>query len=393
MIGIITLGQDTFTNPTLYSIIARLNEKEIPVGIFSGFQHSAIPSELKYTTYYKAPKGLDLPRRPDNIFNYLKVLSSVIYQLKKNKVKHLIAVDPSGLIMAGRLKKILKKLRIHYFSFEIFFEEEIKAYPALVEIKNKEIFYSQQVETILIQDTVRQKLLQKENRIKPSFTNWHLVPVSPIINANHQNKFAKRRLGLKETDIVYVHSGSIADWAGITMLIETIEKGLPDDTYILIHNKSKFQPANETHQILYALKENGANLILHDELFESYMDYFDFLACLDYGIVLYKPDDGVFTGMNIKEIGLSSGKFSTYMAAGLPSILSACTSYIRLTEEFEIGVIVDKEHDLHYHIQNKSLLNFSKSTCRSFYDQHLNADQALKPLLDVLSKMNCSQSL
>lgn len=385
MIGIITFGQDTFTNPTIYSIIKRLNDKKIPVQIFSGFQQSIIPSELKYTTYYNAPKGLSLPRRPDNILIYIKAFFLVIYQLKKNKVTHLIAVDPFGLIMAGRIKKIIKKLKIHYCSFEIFFEDEIKNYPGFVSIKKKEIFYSQQVESILIQDPIRQGLLQKENKINPKFSGWHLVPVSPIVKYQHKKKYSKSNFGLKETDIVYVHSGSIADWAGISLIIEALEKGLPDGTFMLIHNKSKFDFSNETHRKLLSYKENGANLILHDELFESYQDYCEFLACLDYGIVLYIADDGVFTGMNIKEIGLSSGKFSTYMSAGLPSLLSSCTSYINLTKSYKIGVIVDDKNDLSYHIKNNSLKSFTKSDCKLFFDQHLNADKALGPLIMSLT--------
>jgi hypothetical protein len=385
MIGIITFNQDTFTNPTLYSIIKKLNEDHIPVTIFSSYQQSIIPSSLNLTQYFKAPVGLSLPRRPDKIGLYLKDFFGIINQIRKHKIKHILAVDPAGLVLAGRIKALYNKIQIHYCSFEIFFEDEIKNIPAIKKLKRKEIYYSKKVSSILIQDSVRQKLLQKENRIDPKFDCWHLVPVAPFAFSGQIEKFNKQYFGLTAQDKIYIHSGSVSDWSGIYLLLAALEKGLPSNTYVLIHNKNKFDFSNDVQARLLTLKNNGAQLILHDDLFESYEDYCTFLKCADYGLVLYQPDDGIFTGMNIKEIGLASGKFSSYMSVGLPCILFDCETYKQLTNSFPIGVIASESQDLSYHLNHNSLSKFKKDDCVSFFNEKLDPVKTIANFIKQLS--------
>ncbi|QIL40672.1 hypothetical protein G7074_16210 [Pedobacter sp. HDW13] len=288
--------------------------------------------------------------------------------------------------MAGRIKRFSENINIHYFSFEIFFHDELKAYPKMLAIKNKEIYYSKNAHTVVIQDNERKCLLMTENKL-PTSTNWCLIPVSP---AHYEckptkKKYNKSSFGLKETDVVYVHSGSVSPWAGINQIIEAIEKGLPDNTYIFIHNRSKFNKSDGHHRQLFELKENGANLILHDGLFESYDEYYDFLLCFDYGITIYDPDGGIFTGKNIEEIGLASGKFSTYMMLGLPTILSKCNTYKQIINDYAIGQIINDKNDLSYHINNHSLSKCKKSDCEQFYSMVLDPTKAIDSFINALS--------
>ncbi len=386
MIGIITLNPDTFTNPTLYSILKKLNERGISTTLFCGHQSYAIPEELDLTRYHDFPMSVVLPARPSNIVKYLFTFFTVLAYLKKNKIEHLLAIDIFGLVMAGRVKKFLSKINIHYCSFEIFFSKELKNHPILLKIKKKEIQYSKKLSSIIIQDEERKKLLMHENKIDPNFNNWHLIPVSPILNTTKEyKKYKKSDFGLKENDIVYIHSGSVGTWAGINLIIEALKKGLPDHTFILIHNRSKFDPNDETHKALIELKEAGASLILHDQLFESYNDYFAFLLCFDYGITLYQPDDGIFTGMNIQEIGLASGKFSTYMMAGLPTLLSECNTYRSILNNYSIGELVTAEKDLFYHINEKTLFKINGINCKQFYKEVLNPNEPIDYFINYIN--------
>ncbi|MEE1945138.1 hypothetical protein VRU48_08465 [Pedobacter sp. KR3-3] len=385
MVGIITLNQDTFTNPTLYSMMAKLNAKKIPVCLFCGYQSNPIPEALDLTTYFDAPKGLKLPRKPHNLFNYLKTFFKVVSHIKEKRIKHLIAVDAAGLILAGRIKRFSKDVELHYCSFEIFFADEIKNSPSLVSMKGKEIFYSNKLSSIIIQDPVRKQLLAKENRISPQFKNWHLIPVAPIVIATGQTKFTKADFGLKETDTVYIHSGSVGRWAGINLIINALEKGLPEYTYIFIHNKGKFNPEDPSYIQLRELQAKGAPVVLHDTLFESYEAYCSFLKLFDYGIVLYESDNGVLTGMNIQEIGLASGKFACYMALGLPSVLSNCKTYAQILENHAIGVIANEQHDLHYHIVQHSLQQVKPANCLRFYDEVLDPDRPIDIFINTIN--------
>lgn len=379
MIGIITANQDTFTNPTLFAIIKKLNDSGHDIALFNTVNQHFIPPELNRLTCFDGPRGFQIPKRPDNLLKYLSLYGNIIKQIRANQIVNIIAVDPVGLIIAGRVKKICKGIRIHYFSFEIFFNEEVKQDATYSKLKKKEIFYSKQVSSILIQDEERKKMLVQENRIPANFNNWYLIPVAPQIGKKGQ-AYHRSHYGLKESDVVYVHSGSIAAWAGINQIIEAVESGLPENTYIFIHNRAKFDPSNPIHSKLLSLKAANAALILHDEIFEDYDDYLSFLQIFDYGIVLYEPDGGIFTGNNIQEIGLSSGKFATYMAVGLPSLMHNCTTYQKITASYPIGLTLSNQK-LGYYIQNNSLKSFKKTDCITFYKKVLDPEVNINSFL------------
>ncbi|KIA95107.1 hypothetical protein OC25_07135 [Pedobacter kyungheensis] len=386
MIGIITFNRDTFTNPTLYGIIEALGKKGIQVMLFNNNRDSKIPGEFRHVSYADAPNGLIFPKRPNKLLHYLKVFWSMFFFIKKNKIKHLIAVDPAGLVLTGRIRVFNKNLNIHYCSFEIFFQNEIAADPALVKLKKEESKYSKILSSIIIQDEIRKELLVKENKIK-YFNNWFLIPVYPIINKNYQGKkYIKADFGLQQSDTVYVHTGSVAEWSGINQIIDTIENGLAPNQYILIHSKTKFHPENPVFVKLNALKTQGKNVIIHDDVFENYNDYLSFLSCFDYGIVMYVPDDGIFTGMNIKEIGLSSGKFSAFLSQNMPVLLSPCRSYVSILADYKIGELITPEKNLSFHILNGSLKGIDASNCAKFFEERLMVshivDQFLSQLLN-----------
>jgi hypothetical protein len=370
MIGIITVNRDTFTNPTLDVLLKKLNDEGIKVALFNDKNQHFKPSNINNIIFFDGPKGYKIPKRPDNFINYLIIVWNIVKQIKSNKITNLIAVDPVGLILAGRIKRIYNHINIHYFSFEIFFTEEVKNNPIYASLKKKEIFYSKYVTSIVIQDEERKRCLIEENNISSNFANWYLIPVAPIVS-KQTKLYDRAAYGLKEEHKVYIHSGSVAGWSGIKQIIKAIEDGLPKDTFIFIHSRFKFETSNVFHQKLFQLSSTNHQVILHDEIFNDYNDYLSFLKMFDYGLVLYESDGGIFTGNNIKEIGLSSGKFSTYMAVGLPSLLANCTTYTKLVKSDAIGAVLSEEEDLSFHIKNQTLSNFKKATCMAFYERAL----------------------
>jgi hypothetical protein len=385
MIGIVTLNSDTFTNPTLYALIKTLNDSGTAVTIYCGIQEQQIPKELNLTKYHPLPTGLFLPRRPDKIFKYLKEFLQAIYHIKTQRITNLLAIDIFGLVMTGRIHRFLKTINIHYCSFEIFFASEIPKESKIFGIKQKEIKYSKYVASILIQDQERKSLLQKENNISEDFKNWHLIPVASLISPAIAKTYQKTDFGLKESDIVYIFSGSVSIWSGILDVISAIEKGLPENVWIFIHNRSKFDAADSIHAKLLELQKAGKQVILHDEHIEDYNTFNSFLKCFDYGIVIYKPDKGLFTGLNIKEIGLASGKFSSYMLAGLPTLLSECNTYKRLVEQYKIGDLITEEKDLSFHINAHSLQSLSAKDCVDFYKEALDPSDKIMNYIQQFS--------
>lgn len=382
-IGIITVNNDTFTNPTLFTLIRQLDADGHQVVLYNRKSQNVHPSSIRNIRYFDGPQGIRLPKNPVNLVNYFLSYWKIAQSLKKEKITHLIAVDPNGLILAGRLKRLFRSIRIHYFSFEIFFSSETRKEPLYKTIKKLEIKYSQKLQSILVQDEVRKQLLIQENKIAPDFNSWHLVPVAPE-PVRLSNKAQHRRLdfGVKETDLFYIYSGSIASWAGIEELMEAIKNGLPADTYLLIHNKAPFDLQQPLHRQLFDLQQQHPNLILHGAVFDEYDDYLEFLTLFDYGIVIYKPDDGIFTGQNIKEIGLASGKFSCYMAMGLPCLLYQCTTYSKIVQQYAVGAIISEAQDLSYHFRNRTLNHTSKVACLQFYSEVLDPTAGIRLFIE-----------
>lgn len=384
MIGIVTLNRDTFTNPTLYAIIGELNKKGVAVTLFCNNKDSKIPREFEHIDYADAPNGIIVPKRPKNLFQYLRAFWQMFFLIRKNKIKHLIAVDPAGLVLAGRNKLFNHQLNIHYFSFEIFFNDEITNDLALVKLKRSEIKYSQNLSSIVIQDVIRKQLLVQENKIPAHFHNWHYIPVSPMLSGKTQKKYAKTDFGLKESDTVYIHSGSVADWSGIDKIIAAVEKDLPKNHYIFIHNKMKFDENNPVVIKLRKLQREGRNVLLHDVCFENYEEYCSFLNGFDYGIVIYDPNAGVYTGMNIREIGLSSGKFSSFLSQGIPVLLSPCKTYEDILHQYKIGALISEKQDLSYHINNHTLKDIDKQVCKSFFKDVLEPSKPIDEFLRII---------
>lgn len=380
MIGLITVSNDTFTNPVLYALIEHLGQQGHKVALFNDKNQPNAPTHLKNVNYFDAPKGIQLPLRPRNLIKYLLLYGNIIKLLKSNNITHLIAVDSVGLVLAGRLKRLRKDLKIHYFSFEIFFNEEVKNNPIYNSLKKKEIFYTKSVSSIVIQDRLRMNNLMKENKINADFANWHLIPVAPIVKKTYREHH-RAEYGLRDSELVYIHSGSVSEWSGINQIITAIQQGLPKNTIVFIHNRSKFDKSNPVHKKLIEMSASNPSLLLHDEAFNDYHDYLSFLMMFDYGIVLYEPDGGIFTGHNIGDIGLSSGKFSSYMAASLPSLMFDCEMYREIVDTFNVGSIVSVSKNLSFHIKKNTLNEIQKTDCVDFYHKILNPESHIQKFI------------
>jgi hypothetical protein len=386
MIAVITTNKDTFSNPTLYSIFKALDSRGIKIALFCSNQESKIPAELPLVNYFDAPPNTLIPRRLPLLLKYIKVWLSIFRYVIKHKVQHIIAIDPEGLILAGRLRHVIRWLKVDYFSFEIFFKEELAGNRAMMLLKKREIHYSKHIHSIIIQDNKRKDLLFSENKTIPLAAKTYLIPVSPSSAEKAQtSKFKKSDYGLTSEDIVYVHSGSIAVWAGIRMIIDALKKGLPPNTFILIHNKFEFDPTDPIYIELKDLQDNSYPLILHDHVFDDYTLYCNFLSTFEYGIALYHPVPGPHTGLNIKEIGLASGKFATYMSLGMPSILSNCSTYRELNTIYKMGSLVDTAEELHLAIKDHTLVNASRTDCIQLYEDLLRPDQQIANYISSLS--------
>lgn len=381
-IAIVSPNTDTFTNPTMTSLFHLLNEKGIRVYLFGPEQQPACPDNITNVTIIFSQFKLYLFRNPRNYIAQWKLYCNVLRVIRSKKIRTLLAVDPLGLIIGGRIKKVLgKDLHLSYLSFEIFFKDELKGY--YLDLKNKEIYYSKNIDSLLTQDEKRKELLFEENKLHLKNEQVALVPVSPMKIEVKEKPDLHTKLGIPKDKKLAVYSGSVGEWCGTKAIIEAFDKGYwCNDYHLVFHTRKSIDASNEFYADLSRLDTDvNMSFSLHPNPFDSFEDLSVFLSGFDLALALYYPNNqNPYYGKNMREIGLSSGKFSTYMMLGLPTIVTPCDIYDRLNKEYLFGYIVNENESL-----EKALSNCHKNiNFRELYDTELNSKLYLLKYMDVL---------
>lgn len=387
MITLITNNDDTFSNPTLKLICEKFIKNGIGVQILGKSNEEALPIPDEVLYIKKWNYDVTFPKKYIDVLRFIRWYLKLAYLLYRTETKYLFAIDPAGLIMAARFKFLNPKLKIHYFSFEIFFSEELSS-KLLKTIKVKEIFYTRFASSVIIQDDVRKNLLITENHIKkPNLLKWHMIPVAPlIINKQlERNNFIREKYNIDSNTKILLHTGSVGGWSGANIFIELLEKGLPENYILFIHSRFKLSDKNIIHKKLMDLEKNGYPVILHDEFFSNNDEYLDFLRNFDFGFALYEKDGkSIYTGANIEHIGLSSGKFSYYMGACIPTITLECKTYEELNDRYQFGKLIKNSSDLLLCLQSNDLCKIDLNNCWKLYKECLDPSVKLEKYFESI---------
>lgn len=274
---IINPNKDTFSNPSLVSILeALMKDKGIKITLLSPKQLIKKPIhfediEEKILVDLSVNWGKNITTWLPKLMFILKLKKFC----KKEEITTIIAVDPLGLIIGGRIKLFLKRIKLHYFSFEIFFQDELLGNTYFQKLKKKEIKYSKQIDCLLIQDEERFQLLLKENHIQENKIKIFFIPVAPnsALQIGENRQKWRKKLGISEDKIVLLHSGSLEKWSGGEMLIDLLNLGLGANQLLVVHTKSALDLNNPIHNKLIRLKEEGKPILIHETIFSDFDEY------------------------------------------------------------------------------------------------------------------------
>ncbi len=195
----------------------------------------------------------------------------------------------------------------------------------------------------------------------------------------------RKELGISDEEIVLIHSGSVAKWSGAELLIELLKKGLPQDYKLLIHCRYKLSEKNSLHAELIRLQQEGYPLILHDKAFPEFREYLNFLQCADYGLAFYIADlSSPYTGKNIQEIGLASGKFACYMSQGIRTIVTSARIYEVLNQKYGFGFIVRDADQLKELLSDNKSLYIDKKNIHKLYYNELDPEKCGNTYINTL---------
>ncbi len=185
---------------------------------------------------------------------------------------------------------------------------------------------------------------------------------------------------------VLVHSGDIDIYNGFDLLIEALKLGIPKPYFILVHYRKKLDTNNPLHAELLKLQKEGYPIIVHDNRFISYNEYCSFIKSFDFGIVFYKTKLGSYAGgKNLIDIGLSSGKFSTYMMLNLPTVVTYSSIYNELNQQYTFGAVINNAQEFVDVLKNNLLLNIPTNNCKKLYDEQLYPADRIMGYLDTFT--------
>lgn len=377
---------DTFTNPTLVVLIQKLIAKGYKI-IYYGFDQLFVPSEYrKYFEFKELPFNFyTLDKNPKSILKFVKQYLKLILDFKwHNKINALICVDPMGLVIGGRIKKVIG-FKLIYASFEIFFEDEFFVQRKRV-LKKLEMNYSKLSDIVIIQDERREKLLKSVNNFSDK-TIFLKIPVSPLKTEVTENDYdIYNDLKIPEDKIIVVYSGSLQNWSGISDIVSLFPEKWDNDFWLLIHTHQKLEENSELKYEIENLIAHKQNITLHEKPFFRFEEYFNFLSKCGIGIATYFPNNlDIFAGKNLEAIGLSSGKFSTYMMLGIPTITTNHYTYKILNNKYGYGEIINNISELPNALRKiRQDLAAKSESCRMLYDNVLNPDLRIDDLINKI---------
>lgn len=288
----------------------------------------------------------------------------------------IIGIDRDGIIEASYLSHLLS-LPYGLISYEIFFAAESNE-----NFKDIEIQACRDIEFAVCQDNTRSVLLATENRI----------PLDKIINipvAGRGKKQGEKTQHLHlqfniplEKKIAYF-AGSIAKWSMIEELIQSVNDW-PKDWVLVLHNRYGLNP--QVNELLKGI--NSESIFISQGSYPKPQDLSIMLHSVDLGIALYKPIyTDIYDGFNLKYLGLASGKIATYLQHGIPVLTNENGLISDLIREYGAGGVIREIKEIPNLIEMIDLEE-SSERCYALYDQHLDLDNKIQPLLGKIRDLS-----
>ena len=373
-------------NPNLTGIVEILCDQGYKVDIYSpriGHIEQSAPcagAKVILANMVMGPLSNVIAVLPIEVFQGGAARSNYI----ANNIPHydlVIGVD-RGIIEASI---IAKHQRVPYglISYEILFSEETgKDYFKL------DIDASRDAAFAVCQDRVRSFHLSRENHI----------PLERIIDIPVAGRSAKQgertfilheKLGLPpQTKIALYIGGVTYKWAGIDELITGSDQW-PDDWVLVLHQRYSLYPKEFINNIASKGKKN---VYISPFPFFPFSQLHQLIHSADIGLSFYIPQfqsDDISARNNLRYVGLSSGKTSTYLQHGLPILINEVGEMADYTRGENLGRVVGDIRDIHAVLSTLSReeLTPCRDNCTSFFKSRLDLDLRIKPLLSTIHRL------
>lgn len=361
-----------FNNPNLLSIANTLS-KDFMVDVLMPFNNIETESKFK-TIFYK--KIWDNFKFKFFFMHYLFFYFFRFFHDFK-KYDYILGVDREGIMSASILSK---KYNCPYslISYEIMFKDETS-----LSFKKDEIDSCRNIKFAIVQDKVRGNLLSKENFIPIEKLIYIPVASSGKAKVNNKTFLLYDILDIPKSKKLLIFTGSVASWTCIDEILVQAKDFLPENWVLVIHDRYGEAEKNINKMNLDSLVNEKVYLTSRGKLNFHELDYL--LSDADLGIVSYRADrSSRYTGENISNIGMSSGKFSTYLKNCLPVVIYNSDELAKEVQENKLGfscndLIFLKDFLLNF----KSKMEY-ETQCENYFNTKLSFDNYSKLLKDSL---------
>ncbi|WP_320035346.1 hypothetical protein [Halarcobacter sp.] len=358
-----------FNNPNLYEILIFLNKY---------FQTSVLIPKLEINQDNKQNNSPCKIIEYSNIYNEYNlladdnILNDFIERYSLNTYTFTIGIDRLGIYLAYIL---YSKFNINYgyISYEIFFEKESSK-----EFKLIEKISCQYTNFVIVQDRIRAHNLQIENNIDSNKMIY--IPVAGSKEYPYKkNYFIYDLLNISRSKKMLIYIGSIDYWSCFNSIFK--ENLIPEDWVFIIHDRY-----GSSKEKLTAIEPNlPSNIYFLDITLCTNHDMKKILHSADLGLALYCPDyKSIFTGKNILDIGLSSGKISTYLQNGLPIITSDNLILREYYKKYHFGYIINKVSELEMILSNYEHNSKFHQDSINFFNKELSFKNYETTILNLL---------
>lgn len=328
-----------------------------------------------YRIHYYCPRLPGIPQTaPNSSVRYVFVENSQLRLIDTYSL--IIGIDRDGVIAAAM---VARQLHVPYglISYEIFFADETGA-----DFKQPEIDACAEVRFAVCQGSERSRQLVLENRI-PADRIIDIPVAGRFVRRGERNHTLHSTLGLPPETKIALYVGSVVSaWTMVNDLILNTENW--DDDWVLVlhgryndHDMQRFQQRHKPAKRVFFTPRSG----LPFEALQS------LVQAADLGIALYRPTFAdAHEGNNLKYLGMSSGKISTYLQHGVPIVVNDIGEMADHVDEYQLGIHVHTLDELPARLRatDRATLGRWRENCYQYFERNLDLQTRINPLLDAI---------
>ena len=366
-------------NPNFSDMVEILSEKNFDIHIFAPEKKNVVqkaPCQKSKLFLFKTKQNPSVSSCFTILSDYSFPLGSSVMDFINNNVGNydfVIGID-RGIIEAEQIARA-KNIPYALISYEIFFESEAGA-----QFKNPEIKACRKIAFAVVQDQLRATMLSQENKIPLSKMIY--IPVagrSANIHLFEKRYVLHEILKIDKAKKIVLFIGSIANWTMADYIIEST-RYWPYDWVLVINNRY----TNDIKNPYFANRHRYNKVFFCSHPVETISQLENVFLSSDMGIALYRSlNHSIGCGKNIKYVGMSSGKISTYLKYGLPTITNEIGEYSEHITKNQLGVVIDTRKPFIPFFSQEHLQKL-KLNCIRFFNSYLDLNITIKPLLQLL---------